>query len=74
MTTDQTNPKNNSIEKIEQYQDGATAKKSLKRLGVRSFAGPVSVLLATVGSGLQGYANGTVDAFFVALLLFVAGV
>jgi len=74
MKTDQTNPKNNSIEETEQYQDGAEANKLLRRSGLRLFAGPLSVLLAMVGSGLQGYANGTVDASFVALLLLVAGI
>ena len=33
----------------------------------------VAILLVLTGSGMQGYANGTIDAFFVALLLFLAG-
>ena len=40
----------------------------------QSFAGPSSVLLVAIGSGLQGYANGTADAVFVALLLLITGI
>lgn len=74
MKIDHANPKNNSIMKTQQYQHDAKLIKSIKRLSLCSFAVPLSILLAMVGSGLQGYANGTIDAFLVALLLLVAGI
>lgn len=38
-----------------------------------SLAAPLAVLLAAVGGALQGYTAGTLDAFFLALLLLVGG-
>lgn len=73
MKSDHTNPKNNSIVETRQYQDDTEPNKSIRRSGSHSIAGPLSVLLAMVGSGLQGYANGTVDALFVVVLLLIAG-
>lgn len=74
MKSDHTNPKNNSIVETQQYQDDTEPNKSIRRSGLRSFVGPLSVLLVMVGSGLQGYANGTIDAFFLAFFLLLAGV
>ncbi len=39
-----------------------------------SLALPLSILLTLAGSLMQGHANGTIHAFFVALLLLVVGV
>lgn len=47
---------------------------SVTSTGTRSIVSPLSVLLVMAGSFMQGYANGTVDAFFVAVFLFIAGV
>ena len=42
--------------------------------GYSSIVGPLPVLLVLAGSGMQGYANGTIDALFVAFLLLLAGI
>lgn len=34
---------------------------------------PISAILSLAGGGMQGYANGTVDALFMAMFLMVAG-
>jgi len=39
----------------------------------RSVAGPLSMVLVLGGAAMQGYANGTVDALFAALLMLLAG-
>ncbi len=38
-----------------------------------SIGGSLSVLLAIVGSGMQGYANGTIDSFFAAFIFHIVG-
>lgn len=38
-----------------------------------SLAGPMSGLLVLAGAGMQGIANGTIDALFFGFLLFLAG-
>jgi len=40
---------------------------------LRSAAGPISILLVLAGSAMQGYANGTTDALYVAALFLAAG-
>ena len=59
---------NDSASETEGFDRSATG------IGSRSIVGSLAVLLILAGSCMQGYANGTVDAFFVALLLFIAGV
>lgn len=54
--------------------DVAGLSRSAARVRPGSIVEPLSVLLVLAGSGMQGYANGTVDAFFVAILLLLAGV
>lgn len=54
--------------------DSARSSRSATHVGLRSIVGLLPVLLVLVGSGMQGYANGTIDAFSVALLLLLAGI
>lgn len=55
-------------------RDAAGLDTSDTSTGLRSIGGVLSVLLAVAGSGMQGYANGTIDAFFAAFLFHVIGI
>ncbi|GAG86213.1 unnamed protein product, partial [marine sediment metagenome] len=63
-----------STEATWQGADAAGLNRSATSTGLRSIVGSLSVLLAMAGSGMQGYANGTIDALFAAFLFHAVGI
>lgn len=75
MGFDQTEPRPNDSPGEERGDRDATGlNRSATSSGLGSIGGSLSVLLAVAGSGMQGYANGTIDAFFVAFLFHIVGI
>ena len=77
MGIDQTQPGRSLIAPTSEKRgdrDAVGLSRSATSTGLRSIVGSLSVLLAMAGSGMQGYANGTIDALFAAFLFNVVGI
>lgn len=75
MDSDQIIPEAGAFAEGEEPHDPACVAQgtSIETSAARSVAGPLSGLLVLAGAGMQGIANGTMDAFCFGFLLFVAG-
>jgi hypothetical protein len=71
---DHAKPAPNASVYVENGSSGANGSDTVATsVGTRLPAGLISILLILIGSGFQGEANGTIDAFLMAFLLLLVG-